>query len=216
MWDELGIDVGFFHVSPPVFFAVALAAVVIIASLVVQFISRLLPLTTDPEEQADQLQRFARNLQEVQTTQATGGSRASWFDRAAPAITTVAGTSARGLDLMPNSNGEGQTTGSPHGRERRASLRRHGAPVEVLIAATEPGQEPTKGIVLDRSRGGLSISMSQPAATGSVLRVRVASLADEMACVDVEVRHCRRTGKHWLVGCKFVEELPWTVLLLFG
>jgi hypothetical protein len=101
-------------------------------------------------------------------------------------------------------------------RERRTSLRRRGAPVEVLVAAKEPGQEPAKGVVLDRSRGGLCLSLGQPAASGTTLRVRVASLADEMEWVQLEVRHCRRRDERWLAGCKFVENLPWTVVLLFG
>jgi hypothetical protein len=32
----------------------------------------------------------------------------------------------------------------------------------------------------------------------------------------VEVRHCRHKGDRWLAGCKFGQELPWSVLLLFG
>jgi hypothetical protein len=88
--------------------------------------------------------------------------------------------------------------------------------VEVLIAAKLPGQEPAKAVVVDRSRGGLCLSLSQPAAEGTILRLRVASLADDMEWVEVEVKHCRRTKQRWLVGCKFVQDLPWTVVLMFG
>lgn len=99
-------------------------------------------------------------------------------------------------------------------RERRNSLRRRGNPVGVLVLAGEGRAEP--GLVLDRSKGGFCLSVAQPVDVGATLRVRTCHAPDDVPWIDVLVRHCAQKGDRWHLGCQFAEELPWSVLLLFG
>jgi hypothetical protein len=39
---------------------------------------------------------------------------------------------------------------------------------------------------------------------------------DQVASVRLLVRHCKQKNQEWRIGCQFMEELPWSVLLLFG
>jgi hypothetical protein len=105
---------------------------------------------------------------------------------------------------------------SESGGEKRRSLRRNGNPVTVLISdALIPGK-PLRGLVLDRSRGGLYLSVPHRIDAGCLLTVRTLDFPDSVASVRLLVRHCKENGKEWRIGCQFVEKLPWSVLLLFG
>jgi hypothetical protein len=86
----------------------------------------------------------------------------------------------------------------------------------VLISdALNPGK-PLQGLVLDRSRGGLYLSVPHRIDVGSLLTVRTSDFPNDVASVRLLVRHCIQKGNEWRIGCQFVEELPWSVLLLFG
>jgi hypothetical protein len=100
-------------------------------------------------------------------------------------------------------------------RERRASLRRTGNPVDVVVI-TAKGTEPEKGFVIDRSRGGLCLSISRSVAVGTTLQVRACHAPEALPAIQVLVRHCSEKGERWHVGCQFMERLPWSVLLMFG
>jgi hypothetical protein len=102
------------------------------------------------------------------------------------------------------------------GRDKRKWLRREGSSIPILVADLAPAAVPIDGQVLDRSRGGLLIALPRAAKVGSVLTIRAAHAPDDMAGIPIQVRHCRPNGDGWLVGCKFLSELPWGVLLLFG
>ena len=102
-------------------------------------------------------------------------------------------------------------------RERRASLRRSGNPVKVLVSQVGPdGEQRFKALAVNRSRGGLCLSVGRPVETGQVLQVRAAHAPDDLPWVELRVRSCQTNGERWLLGCQFVAELPWSVLLLFG
>ncbi len=101
-------------------------------------------------------------------------------------------------------------------RNKRSSLRRHGNPVPVLVSDSLAGPEPVQGAVVDRSRGGLRLSLSHPVDLGRVLAVRTAEFPEDLASVQLRVRHCKQKGETWYLGCQFVEEYPWSVLLMFG
>jgi hypothetical protein len=101
-------------------------------------------------------------------------------------------------------------------RENRQHLRREGAPVEVLISDAQARAEPKAGQVLNRSRGGLRLQVSEPAAVGATLCVRAVQAPEEVPWVRLRVKSCRQQGEHWELGGKFEAELPWSVLLLFG
>jgi hypothetical protein len=101
-------------------------------------------------------------------------------------------------------------------KERRASLRRHGNPVKVVVANPGSPEQPLEGLVLNRSKGGLQLSVNQSVAVGTVLGVRASEAAENLPWVQVRVKRCRQHDGTWILGCQFVESLPWSVLLLFG
>jgi hypothetical protein len=104
-----------------------------------------------------------------------------------------------------------------HGmREKRVWLRREGNQMEIDVADIGLTQPPVQGMVLNRSRGGLLLSLPQPTAAGTILSVRPPNAPDEQMWIHVEVRHCKQKADRWHLGCKFTKRLPWSVLLLFG
>jgi hypothetical protein len=70
--------------------------------------------------------------------------------------------------------------------------------------------------ILDRSKSGLCIAVSEPVAMDTILSVRSRAYADAAVWVQIRVRHCRQKDHQWLLGCSFVTEQPWSVLLMFG
>jgi hypothetical protein len=101
--------------------------------------------------------------------------------------------------------------------DRRATLRRGGNPIAVLISDAESKAQPSFGYVLDRSTGGLCLSVAAPIPEGTLLTVRTNHAPQTVPWVRVEVRNCRPVSdKEWELGCKFDKTPPWSVLLLFG
>ncbi|MBY0528193.1 MAG: PilZ domain-containing protein [Gemmataceae bacterium] len=101
-------------------------------------------------------------------------------------------------------------------RERRSALRRGGNPVPILISDAEVRNEPSRGWVVDRSTGGLCLSVPGPVPEGSILSVRTTNAPNSIPWVQIEVKNCRAVGKEYELGCRFVRTPPWSVMLLFG
>jgi hypothetical protein len=100
--------------------------------------------------------------------------------------------------------------------ERRTSIRRKGNAIAVLISDAEVTTEPYSGWVVDRSMGGLGITVPRPVAPGTILSVRTTNAPTTCPWVQVEVRSCREVQREFELGCQFVRTPPWSVLLLFG
>lgn len=101
--------------------------------------------------------------------------------------------------------------------DRRQALRRGGNPVQVLISDADAKAEPINGYVLDRSTGGLCLSVGEPIEEGTILTVRTTNAPVTTPWVKIEVRNCRPiSSSEWEIGCKFDKTPPWSVLLLFG
>jgi hypothetical protein len=100
--------------------------------------------------------------------------------------------------------------------DRRSSLRRKARPVPVLVHRPEQPSKPELAWVVDRSCGGVQMVLNRELPTGHEFAVRAENSPDELPWIKLRVRHCRASGKRWLVGCQFVDQLPWSVLLLFG
>jgi hypothetical protein len=100
--------------------------------------------------------------------------------------------------------------------ERRSALRRRGNPVAILISNAEAETPPDRGWVIDRSVGGLCLSVAQPFEPESIVSVRTANAPETCPWIQLHVRSCRQIGKEWELGCQFVRTPPWSVLLLFG
>lgn len=100
--------------------------------------------------------------------------------------------------------------------ERRRSLRRQGNPVTVRVTDAETLTPPYEGTVFDRSTGGLCLRVSNPVPPGTILCVLPIHAPEGLPWVRVMVRSCRPAAELWALGCEFIEELPLSVLLLFG
>jgi hypothetical protein len=104
----------------------------------------------------------------------------------------------------------------PKGAEKRTALRRGGDPVPVQITANPDGSAPSEAMVLDRSRGGMLLAVSEETPRGAIRYVLPPHAPADLEWVGLEVRHCRFRDGKWLLGCKFTKELTWNVLLMFG
>ena len=99
---------------------------------------------------------------------------------------------------------------------RRASVRRDGVPVQVLLTSPTLRAGQSDGYVLDRSTGGLRVAVTAAIPAGTVLNVRAGNAPDTVPWVTILVRSCRNTGPHFELGCEFERTPPWNILLLFG
>lgn len=106
--------------------------------------------------------------------------------------------------------------GGSRKRERRASLRRAGNPIPVLITDAKAEADPIPGWVLDRSTGGLCMSVEVEVEAGTVLSVRTKNAPESIPWWQIEVKNCRKNGREYELGCQWVRTPPWSVLLLFG
>jgi len=115
-------------------------------------------------------------------------------------------------------SGEADVDPFLHGttRERRNALRRGGNPVAILISDAEVRNEPSPGWVVDRSTGGLCLSVPGAIPEGTILSVRTTNAPNSIPWVQIEVKNCRAVGKEYELGCRFVRTPPWSVMLLFG
>jgi hypothetical protein len=86
----------------------------------------------------------------------------------------------------------------------------------VLIVNPARSEEPHRGWLLDRSLGGLCLSMDEGADEGTLLRVRATNAPSRLPWVEVQVKNCRRKESGWEVGCQYVRTPSWEVLLTFG
>lgn len=100
--------------------------------------------------------------------------------------------------------------------EKRTSCRRRGKYLEIELT-TDPGHgENIRGWVLDRSLGGLRLSVDQDWPAEAILAVRVLEKADSMPWLEVRVKYCKKASHGWELGCQFVKQPSWNLLLMFG
>jgi hypothetical protein len=115
----------------------------------------------------------------------------------------------------PADTAEEPLTPDSCGVERRARRRRWGNPTEVYVSSTLwPGS--VHGLVVNRSTGGLAIFLARDVPADAVITVRSAEAPAAVPAIEAEVRHCRKAGKNFLIGCEFAEEIPWNVRVWFG
>jgi hypothetical protein len=100
--------------------------------------------------------------------------------------------------------------------ERRVALRRRGNPKEIMVSDAEVKEAPFQAWVVDRSTGGLCLSLGEEIPVGKVLSVRALNAPDTIPWVQIEVRSCRHEDDGWEAGCQFLKTPSWSVMLLFG
>src|SRR5439155_4106768 len=100
--------------------------------------------------------------------------------------------------------------------EQRRTNRRGGNPVEVQLADPQRPGHVVQAWVVDRSMGGLGLTLGQAVSPGTLLTVRPASAPAATPGIEMEVRSCRQLKDDWELGCQFVKTPTWAVMLLFG
>jgi hypothetical protein len=101
------------------------------------------------------------------------------------------------------------------GDNRRASARRWGNPTEVHLRSAL-WYDRLHGLVVNRSTGGIGIYADREIPSGTSLKVRAAEAPPSVPTVQVEVRHCRKVGKGYFLGCQFSEDVPWEARAWLG
>src|SRR5262245_51364805 len=91
----------------------------------------------------------------------------------------------------PASRGRASPEADPfiHGSamERRKALRRGGNPVSVLLTDAERKAKPLDGWVVDRSTGGLCLSVPNAVEPGTIVGVRASDAPQSVPWVQLEV-----------------------------
>ncbi|MBY0528192.1 MAG: PilZ domain-containing protein [Gemmataceae bacterium] len=100
--------------------------------------------------------------------------------------------------------------------ERRESYRRKGARVRVELADAEGGNELGSAWVVDRSAGGLCLLSTTELPAGVIFSVRPVHAPNGTPWARAEVKSCREADGEWEIGCKFVRQPSWSMMLLFG
>jgi hypothetical protein len=115
----------------------------------------------------------------------------------------------------PSPNQRATPTTGDHG-ERRASPRRKGNPVSVLVTTMTDIGPPIESWVVDRSQGGVCLLVDEAVEIGAQLRILPAKARAGIRWVEVEVTSCRQERNSWKIGCKFLQKLSWAEMQLFG
>jgi PilZ domain len=100
--------------------------------------------------------------------------------------------------------------------ERRTAARRIGRHVRVFVSDARAEAPPSEGWILDRSVGGLRISLGHQVAPDTVLTVRACNAPDTIPWTQIRVLRCHSRGAFFELGCQFVRTPPWNIMLLFG
>ncbi len=104
--------------------------------------------------------------------------------------------------------------GSP--TEQRRGHRRSGNPVEVFVTKGEETTPACRAWVLDRSVCGLALSVTEEVTPGTHLQLLPVHASGITPWTEVEVKNCRPIKDGFELGCQFVRQPQWSVLLLFG
>ncbi len=86
----------------------------------------------------------------------------------------------------------------------------------VVLQDAAGEDDPFPAWIMDRSIGGLGLSVDQPLEPGTVLRVRRATAPTDVPWVDIQVKSVRIKENTWEVGCQFTRSHSVDVLLQFG
>jgi hypothetical protein len=118
-------------------------------------------------------------------------------------------------DALPVELAEDRLFLSVGGDERRASARRWGNPTEVHLRS-ELWFDRLHGLVVNRSTGGIGIYADREIPAGTIMKVRALEAPSDVPAIPVEVRHCRKVGKGYFIGCQFDEDVPWNARAWLG
>src|ERR1043166_3857627 len=86
--------------------------------------------------------------------------------------------------------------------EKRICRRRWGNWTEIFIRCYLWTGE-VHGLVVNRSTGGLGIYLDRDVPEGTPLRIRALEAPASTPMARAEVRHCRKVGRGFFLGCEF-------------
>jgi hypothetical protein len=99
---------------------------------------------------------------------------------------------------------------------RRTSRRRWGNPTEVFLNSPLWSKQ-VHGLVINRSLTGLAVFVDVEIQAGTVLKVRAVEAPYYVPWVDIEIKHCKKVGRNFIMGCQYrYEDIPWNVRVWFG
>jgi hypothetical protein len=101
-------------------------------------------------------------------------------------------------------------------QDTRRTPRRGGKIVEVLVAPPGETETPRRGLVLNRSNGGLGVLVREEYPVGSMIGVMPAEASKLTPWVEAEVKSCRKNPDGFEVGLQFLMVPPYSVLVMFG
>jgi hypothetical protein len=90
--------------------------------------------------------------------------------------------------------------------EKRSSPRFVARSSHVQVTESPGHATAIEGVLLNRSLGGLGLSVDRQFQSGKILHVKVGGDAEAAGWVRVEVRYCRFERGRWTLGCKFLDE----------
>jgi len=100
--------------------------------------------------------------------------------------------------------------------ERRTASRRMGRHVRIYVSDAAAEATPVEGWVLDRSLGGLCISLGRQMPPDTILSIRAYNASDTIPWAQVRVLRCESQGNHFQLGCQFIRTPPFNAMMLFG
>jgi hypothetical protein len=116
---------------------------------------------------------------------------------------------------------EAETSSSPssetsaEGEDRRSWPRRKRA-IQVVLQDAGGAGDPFPAWIMDRSIGGLGLSVDQPIEPGTMLRVRRPTAPADIPWVEIQVKSIRIKETTWEIGCQFTRSLTFDILMQFG
>ena|SRR5262245_3281357 len=119
------------------------------------------------------------------------------------------------LPTMAGSLDDDEANYLKFGQQRRATRRRWLNPTEVCLT-TAFDDTVLKGLVINRSDGGLAILTDSEHPIGALLFAKAIEMPKSMQAVTIAIRHVRSVGKLWVIGCQYVGEVPWNIKVWFG
>jgi hypothetical protein len=101
-------------------------------------------------------------------------------------------------------------------RDSRRTPRRAGKIIEVLVAAQGEAADPRRGLVINRSNGGLGVLVHDEYPIGSMIGVMPADASRLTPWVEVEVKSCRKNPDGYELGLQYLMIPPYATLVMFG
>jgi hypothetical protein len=84
-----------------------------------------------------------------------------------------------------------------------------------IVIRDESNDEMFTGWVLDRSLGGMCLSVQRPLEAGGLLAIRRPNAPESIPWVEMRVRNVREQESTWELGCEYTRTPPWELLVQF-